>query len=166
MIFGINTTIVTRNFTSRYVRRVKFETIMKYHQWYLCQISLQIMLLFVYTTTHTRFVIFTCRYFKLNRDTTALSQPNTKNFWWSSINTGIPTVTKSTVSRPSLLLLTSCCLSDKSKLHTRARKVQPWWRRESCMVEEKDKRGVISWRKYLFLRRFLEFNHFSSFLVL
>ena len=154
MIFGINTTIVTRNFTSRYVRRVKFETIMKYHQWYLCQISLQIMLLFVYTTTHTRFVIF------------ALSQPNAKNFWWSSINTGIPTVTNSTVSRPSLLLLTSCCLSDKSKLHSRARKVQPWWRRESCMVEEKDKRGVISWRKYLFLRRFLEFNHFSSFLVL
>ena len=113
----------------------------------------------------TRFVIFTCRYFKLNRDTTAPSQPNTKNFWWSSINTGIPTVTNSTVSRPSLLLLTSCCLSDKSKLHSRARKVQPWWRRESCMVEEKDKRGVISWRKYLFLRRFLEFNHFSSFLV-
>ena len=26
----------------------------------------QIMLLFVYTTTHERFVIFTCRYFKLS----------------------------------------------------------------------------------------------------
>ena len=31
----------------------------------------QIMLLFVYTTTHKRFVIFTCRYFKLSRNPTA-----------------------------------------------------------------------------------------------
>ena len=30
----------------------------KYHE--------QIMLLFVYTSTHIRFVIFTCRYFKLS----------------------------------------------------------------------------------------------------
>ena len=37
------------------VRRVKFETIFKYHKWYLCQISLQIMLLFVYTTTRKKF---------------------------------------------------------------------------------------------------------------
>ena len=33
----------------------------------------QIMLLFVYTTTHKRFVIFTCTYFKLSWNTTALS---------------------------------------------------------------------------------------------
>ena len=46
----------------------------------------QIMLLLGYTTTHKRFVIFTCRYFKLSRNTTALSQSNCKNFSRSSIN--------------------------------------------------------------------------------
>ena len=51
---------------SRAVRRVKFETILKYHEWYLCQISRHIMLLFVYTATRKRFVIFTCRYLKLS----------------------------------------------------------------------------------------------------
>ena len=40
---------------SRAVRRVKFETILKYHSSYLCQIS----------TSRKRFVIFTCRYCKL-----------------------------------------------------------------------------------------------------
>ena len=47
----------------------------------------QIMLLFVYTTTHKRFVIFTCRYFKLSWNTTALSQSNCRNFSCSSIKT-------------------------------------------------------------------------------
>ena len=42
------------------------------------------MLLFVYTTTHKRFVIFTCRYFKLSWNTTALSQSNCRNFSCSS----------------------------------------------------------------------------------
>ena len=46
----------------------------------------QIMLLFVYTTTHKRFVIFTCRYFKSSWNTTALSQSNCSNFSCSSIN--------------------------------------------------------------------------------
>ena len=45
----------------------------------------QIMLLFVYTTTHKRFVIFTCRYFKLSWNTTALSQSNCRIFSCSSI---------------------------------------------------------------------------------
>ena len=45
----------------------------------------QIMLLFVYTTTRKRFVIFTCRYFKLSWNTTALSQSNCRNFSCSSI---------------------------------------------------------------------------------
>ena len=45
----------------------------------------QIMLLFVYTTTHKRFVIFTCRYFKLSWNSTALSQSNCRNFSCSSI---------------------------------------------------------------------------------
>ena len=40
----------------------------------------QIMLLFVYTTTSKRFVIFTCRHFKLSWNTTALSQSNGRNF--------------------------------------------------------------------------------------
>ena len=47
---------------------------------------IQIMLSFVYTATHKRLVIFTCRYFKLRWDTTALSQPNCRNFSCSSIN--------------------------------------------------------------------------------
>ena len=47
------------------------------------------MLLFVYTTTRKRFVIFTCRYFKLNWNTTALSQSNCSNFSCSSINSFI-----------------------------------------------------------------------------
>ena len=46
----------------------------------------QIMLLFVYTTTHKRFVIFTCRYFKLSGNTTALSQSNCRIFSCSSMN--------------------------------------------------------------------------------
>ena len=46
----------------------------------------QIMLLFVYTTTRKRFVIFTSRYFKLSWNATALSQSNCSNFSWSSIN--------------------------------------------------------------------------------
>ena len=45
----------------------------------------QIMLLFVYTTTRKSFVIFTCRYFKLSWNTTALSQSNYRNFSCSSI---------------------------------------------------------------------------------
>ena len=44
----------------------------------------QIMLLFVYTTTRKRFVIFTYRYFKLSWNTTALSQSNCRNFFSST----------------------------------------------------------------------------------
>ena len=47
---------------------------------------IQITLSFVYTATHKRLVIFTCRYFKLSWDTTALSQSNCRNFSCSSIN--------------------------------------------------------------------------------
>ena len=45
----------------------------------------QIMILFVYNTTPKGFVIFTCRYFKLSWNTTALSQSNSRNFSCSSI---------------------------------------------------------------------------------
>ena len=92
MIFGINTTSDIKKLLyviSRAVRQVKFETILKYHEWYLCQISQQILLLFVYTTTCKRFVIFTCRYFKLSWNTNALSQSNCRNFSCSSITTKI-----------------------------------------------------------------------------
>ena len=79
----------------------------KYHEWYFeilirnlrqfwnitsgiyTKYHVQIMLLFVYTTTHKSFVIFTCRYFKLNWNTTALSQSNCRNFWCSSIKNKI-----------------------------------------------------------------------------
>ena len=47
--------------------------------------QVQIVLLFVYTTTRKRFVIFTCRYSKLSWNTTALSQSNCSNFSCSSI---------------------------------------------------------------------------------
>ena len=91
VIFGINTTSDTSKLLyviSRAVKGVKFETILKYHKWYLCQISLQIMLLFVYTTTRKRFVIFTCRHFKLSWNTTALSQLNCRNLSCRSIKKG------------------------------------------------------------------------------
>ena len=45
----------------------------------------QIILLIVYTTTLKRFVIFTCSYFKLSWNTTALSQSNCRNFSYGSI---------------------------------------------------------------------------------
>ena len=62
------------------MRRVKFETILKYHKWYSYQISPTnhaIICLYYY---HKRFVVFTCRYFKLSWNTTALSQSNCRNF--------------------------------------------------------------------------------------
>ena len=75
----------------------------KYHKWYFeivlhnlrqfwnitsgiyAKYHTQIMLLFVYTTTRKSFVIFTCRYFKLSWNTTAMSQSNCRNFSCSSI---------------------------------------------------------------------------------
>ena len=44
------------------------------------------MLLFVYTSTHKGFVIFSFRYFKLSWNTTALSRSNCRNFSCSSIH--------------------------------------------------------------------------------
>ena len=82
MVFGVNTTSTTSDTSkllyiiSRAAKRVKFETILKYHNWYLY---------LVYSTTRRRFVIFTCGYFKLSWNTTALSQSNYRNFSCSSI---------------------------------------------------------------------------------
>ena len=50
---------------------------------------IQIMPLFVYTTTRKRFVIFKCRYFKLRWNSTALSQSNCRKFSCSSIKNEI-----------------------------------------------------------------------------
>ena len=87
VIFCINTTgeiskllYVIRNL--RQFSNITSGNYAKYH--------IQIMLLFIYTTTSKRFVIFTCRYFKLSWNTTALSQSNCKNFSCSSIIIGKP----------------------------------------------------------------------------
>ena len=76
--------IVIHNFTNR--RRVKFETIFEISRVvFMPHITYKSALLFVYTTTGNSFVIFTCRYFKLHWNTTALSQSNCRNFSCSSI---------------------------------------------------------------------------------
>ena len=75
--------IVIRNFTA--VRRMKFETILKYHTRYLCQVTRTIhaiICLYCYTQ---RFVILTCRFFKLSWNITVLSQSNFRNVSCSSI---------------------------------------------------------------------------------
>ena len=84
VIFGIN---ITRDISKLlYVNLRQFWNIScgiyaKYH--------LQMMLLFVYTTTRKGFVIFTstevARYFKLSWNTSALSQSNCRNFSCSGI---------------------------------------------------------------------------------
>ena len=88
MIFGINTTSDISKLLyviSRAVRPVKFETILKYHEWYLCQISRTNHPIICLCHTRKRFVIFTCRYFKLSWNTTALSQSNCRNISCSGI---------------------------------------------------------------------------------
>ena len=93
-------------------------TILKYHSWYLCQISLEVMLLFVYTTTRRRFVIFTCRYFKLSWNTTALSQSNCRNFSCSSIKIDIQLQRKMNRKNMKLLLTGQKCEADKGGTKT------------------------------------------------
>ena len=61
MIFGINTTSDISKLLyviSQAVRRLKFETILKYRECYLCEFHLQILLLFVYTATRKSFLNF------------------------------------------------------------------------------------------------------------
>ena len=64
------------------VRQVKFETTLKYHEWYLCQISCtnHAIICLYYFPQKVCNIIFTCRYFKLSWNTTAPSQSNCKNF--------------------------------------------------------------------------------------
>ena len=77
--FGINTTRDISKLLyviSRAVSWVKFETTLKYHEWYLCQIS---------RTNHAIICLYH-RYFKLSWNTTALSQSNCRNFSFSGLN--------------------------------------------------------------------------------
>ena len=67
------------------VKWVKFETIWNITSGIHAKYHVQFMLLFVYTTLRKSLVIFTCRYFKLSRNTTALSQSNCRHFSCSSI---------------------------------------------------------------------------------
>ena len=78
MIFGINTTSDISKLLY-VIWNIMSGIFAKYH--------VQIMLLFVYTTTRKGFVIFTCRYFKLSWNATDLSQSNCRNFSCSSIST-------------------------------------------------------------------------------
>ena len=97
--FSIGNIMICSDISHKYHERY-FKIVAQFHepsgQWNVRQFwnitsgiyakyHVQIMLLFVYTTTRKRFVIFTCRYFKLSWDTTALSQSNCKNFSCSSI---------------------------------------------------------------------------------
>ena len=93
---------------SRAVRRVKFETILKYHEWYLCQISRTnhaIICLYYYPQ---KVVIFTCRYFKLSWNITALSQSNCRNVSCSIINSYIELLCNVWRTNCSFFPLTQC----------------------------------------------------------
>ena len=70
---------------SQAFRRVKFETILKYHKWYLWQISRTNQAIICLYNYPQKVVIYTCRYFKLSWNTTALGQSNCRNFSCSSI---------------------------------------------------------------------------------
>ena len=78
------------NVISRAVRGEKFETILKFHEWY-AKYHVQIMRLFVYSTTRKRFLIAqSFGYFKLSWNTTALSQSNWRKFSGSFIKGCFP----------------------------------------------------------------------------
>ena len=67
---------------------MKFGTILKYHEWYLRQISRTNHAIICLYYQPQKVVIFTCRYFILSRNTTALSQSNCRNFSCSGIKGG------------------------------------------------------------------------------
>ena len=136
MIFGTNTSSDISKLLyviSRAVRRVKFETILKCHEWYLCQKSRAnhaIICLYYYPQ---KVVIFTCRYFRLSWNTTALSQSNIRNLSCSSItkiNTYFSKITNCqmcniTTSHLLLIDMTLCRASDARKLEKRQERALP-----------------------------------------
>ena len=122
---------------SRAVRRVKFETILNITSGIYDKYHVQIMLLFVYTTTHKRFVIFTCRYFKLSWHTTALSQSNWRNFSCSSINTDIFARRRgaqwsSKKCTKKVMHVWNCCLAHKTNCQGSCRDLNSWQSLEIC----------------------------------
>ena len=76
---------IIRNFTSQILGKWNLKQFWNITSGIYAKYHVQIMLLFVYTTTRKRFVIFTCRYFKLSWNITALSQSNCRNFSCGSI---------------------------------------------------------------------------------
>ena len=76
---------------------LKIKRILKYHEWYFCQISRTNHAII----TRKRYVIFTCRYFKLSWNTIALSQSNCKNFSCSSIKS-LTVIKDRLISLPSI----------------------------------------------------------------
>ena len=76
--------LVIRNFTSRLASEI-WDNFEISRVVFTPNITHKIVLLFVYITTRKRFVILTCRCFKLSWNTTALSQSNCRNFSCSSI---------------------------------------------------------------------------------
>ena len=119
MVFGINT--MSDISILLYVNLRQFWNITsgiyaKYH--------VQIMLLFVYTTTCKRFVIFTCRYFKLSWNSTALSQSNCRNFSCTGISNNLMQIiilllfllTMELLSTPQLFAYESVLLFSESFL--------------------------------------------------
>ena len=108
MIFGIYTTSDISKLLyviSWAVRRVKFETMLKYHKWYLCQLS------------RTNYAIICLYYYpqKVCWNTTALSQSNCRNFscgsinYWGKWRTAPPTNSRPTVGQQSADLVESPC---------------------------------------------------------
>ena len=76
---------IIRNFMSQILDESNLKQFWNITSGIYAKSHVQIMVLFVYTTTRTRFVIFTSRYFKLSWNITALSQSNCRNFSCTSI---------------------------------------------------------------------------------
>ena len=95
----------------------------------------QIMLLFVYTSSRKSYLIFTCRYFKLSWNPTALSQSNCRNFSCSSITF----ITSSQEKQETRILHHFCLFSIKrvpwncqNNLSKMVSLISDWWNSQKC----------------------------------
>ena len=102
------------------------------------------MLLFVYTTTRKRFVIFSCRYFKLSWNTTALSESNCRNLSCSSL-----TYSNIYLSRHVLWITSELMFASSCKVHPRLTFKQRGKKREGVnySVLRWDKDKMVDWEK-------------------
>ena len=94
----------------------------------------QIMLLFVYTTSRKSYLISTCRYFKLSWNPTVLSQLNCRNFSCSSI-----TFITSSQEKQDCILPHFCLFSIKrvpwncqNNLSKMVSLISDWWKSQEC----------------------------------